>query len=96
MVEQTIAEKITQRRWQILVHSCLYYRMDENIISDYQYDAFARELKELQEKYPEIAKTCAFHKEFEGFTGSGFDLPYNHPEIVWRAQRLLSYHERGK
>ena len=33
-----IAEKIKRRRLQLLVNSCIYYNMDNNIISDAQWD----------------------------------------------------------
>ena len=73
-----ISELINRRRRQILFHSCAYYMLDTNIISDYQYDKLSKELVELQTKYPDIAAKCVYAKEFKTFTcGSGYDLPYH-------------------
>ena len=42
--ELVIAEKIQQRRLQILVHSCIYYELNGSSVSDKQWDTWAREL----------------------------------------------------
>lgn len=87
-----IKEWIEQRRRQILVHSCLYYSMDASYIPDETFDRWSRELVELQEKYPDIAKKCVYHKYFKDFDGSsGFDLPYDLPEVRRKAIQLLNY-----
>ena len=81
---------INRRRRQVLVHSCIYYRFNENIVSDHTFDRWCRELIELQAKYPDIASLCPYHEEFKGLShASGFDLPYNNPEIVNRAIYLI-------
>lgn len=95
MSNDDIASLIRRRRRQILVHSCMYYRLNENIIPDYVYDGWARELALLHEKYPEISQTVEYHEYFRGFTSetvSGFDLPYHLPEIVSIATKILNYH----
>ncbi|WP_141539789.1 DNA ligase LigA-related protein [Bacillus cereus] len=95
-LQTSIVELITRRRHQILVHSCIYYRFSDNIISDHTYDAWAKELAKLQEHYPPEAKSADLAKEFEEFNGdttSGFDLPIHHPYTVIKAQQLLAYHK---
>lgn len=88
-----ILEKIRQRRYQILVHSLIYYELDINIIDDNTWSKWGRELADLQKKYPEIAKQVTFAKEFEGFDGStGCDLPYRDEQIVNIARKLLLIH----
>lgn len=47
MTDEEIKELIKRRRRQILVHSCLYYRLASNIISDFQYDCWGKELGKL-------------------------------------------------
>ena len=44
MTHEQIKEKINQRRRQMLVHSCIYYRFDTNIVSDFDYDRWVNEL----------------------------------------------------
>lgn len=81
---------ILRRRLQVLVHSCIYYVFNENIISDSTWGAWARELAELQEKYPSIAARVDYAKEFQDFDGStGFHLPTRNLEIMAKAQYLL-------
>ena len=85
-----VAEKIKRRRYQILVHSLLYYELDINLISDSQWSAWAMELVELQKQNPEVSSKIIFADEFKLFDGSsGFDLPYKDEQIVNIAYRLL-------
>ena len=85
-----IAAKIQQRRYQILVHSLIYYELDMNIISDDKWSEWAVELANLQKQYPDVADKVIFAKAFKDFDGStGFDLPYRDEQIVNIAYRLL-------
>ena len=71
-----IAELIQQRRLQMLVHSCLYYDMDTNLISDKQWDTWARELVTLQKEDPEISNKVIWYEEFKEWDAStGAFLP---------------------
>lgn len=49
-----IQEKYTKLRSEIEYHNNLYYNEDNPIISDMEYDFLIRELKELEQKYPEL------------------------------------------
>jgi hypothetical protein len=93
---QKVAELINRRRHQVLVHSFLYYRMNTSIVSDTQYDGWARELAELQEKYPDIAAEVDYAEYFKDFGESvtGFDLPLHLPEVEQKARRVLYLHEK--
>lgn len=85
-----IAAKIQQRRYQILVHSLLYYELDTNLVSDSKWSEWALELAALQKANPDVAKTVVFADAFKDFDGSsGFDLPYKDEQIVNIAYRLL-------
>lgn len=92
-----IAELINRRRRQILVHSIIYYKMNENLVSDAQWAAWALELEELQRKYPDIAAQCPYAKEFRGFDHStGMNLPLYDFRAVNKARQLLAICERRK
>lgn len=81
---------ILKRRLQVLVHSCIYYELNENIIPDNTWSAWAEELAELQKQYPGIAKRVDYAQEFQDFDGStGFNLPTRNPEIMNKALYLL-------
>lgn len=92
MTTDEIAELINRRRRQILVHSVIYYRMNDNLVSDHQWSDWSRELCELQEKYPEIAAKCVYADDFKDFDGStGFNLPIEDPWAVNKASFLLKH-----
>lgn len=85
-----IKELITRRRKQILVHSVIYYVMDDNIISDDTWLRWARELYDLQQEYPDIAATCPYSEAFAEFHPStGYDLPIYDPWAVRKAKWLI-------
>lgn len=81
-------ELINRRQRQILVHSFLYYQLNENIIDDTTYDAWSKELAELMD-LPE-SENSIYYEVFKGFDGSsGYHLPYSLPEIQHVGYRLL-------
>lgn len=89
-----IKADILRKRQQILVHSCLYYRFDTNLIEDYQYDRIGKSLAELQVKYPELSREVKYKYEaFKAFGQdgcySGYNLPTSDPDVVRKAQRLI-------
>lgn len=64
------------QRW-IIIHSILYYEMSNSIIPDKVFDANARQLVDMQTKFPEEAKESQYWYVFYDFDGStGFDLYY--------------------
>lgn len=94
MYQQTIAEKIQQRRLQMIVHSAIYYELDDNIVDDATWARWAKELVKLQEEYPEVADKVIYAKEFKDFDGStGFHLPRDE-KIMAKANWLLSMRGR--
>lgn len=90
--ELKIAEKIQQRRYQMLIHSCIYYKLNDNIISDTQWNEWAHELADLQNEYPNISKEVTLFEYFEDWDGStGMSLPLDLPWIKEKSQELLNY-----
>lgn len=65
-----IAELIQQRRIQLLVHSYIYYNLDTNIISDKQWDEWARELFKLQKDNPDISMKVRYYDQFKDWDAS--------------------------
>lgn len=87
---QKLSEKIRQRRIQMLVHSYLYYEMDENVIDDHKWQEWADELVELQKQKMEIG---FYDEAFRDWTGaSGAFLPFD-KWVKDRAKKLLQYKE---
>lgn len=89
--EMHTAGMIQQRRVQMLVHSCLYYEMNTNLISDKQFDEWGKELAQLQKDYPEIAAKICFAEAFKDWDGTtGFHLPLKNKWVVKKATYLLN------
>lgn len=94
--DNPIASKIQQRRYQILVHSLIYYELDMNLVSDDKWAEWGRELVALQTAHPDIANRVIFAEAFKSFDGStGFNLPYRDEQIVNIAYRLLNSEKVG-
>lgn len=89
-VDETAA-LILQRRHQILVHSYLYYHYNMSLVSDSQFDAWAKELVQLQADNPQLSEKVFYYRNaFRGFDGTtGFDLPYTDPRIARKADLLI-------
>ena len=95
--ELRVAQLIQQRRIQMLVHSCIYYFLDDTIIEDFTWGKWAKELAELQEKYPEISEMVWWHEAFKGWEGSsGFNLPLTDDWVMNKAQQLLRWKRTKK
>lgn len=89
-VDLKVAERIKQRRLQLLVHSCIYYNLNKNIISDKKWDEWAKELLALQNQYPEISKQVDYYEAFKDWDAStGAFLPLDDEWVVAKAQKLL-------
>ena len=75
LTEEEAKELIKRRRFQIALHSTIYYTYDTNIISDSEYDRFSRELTALQELYPKASKEAPLYEAYKDWDGStGFHL----------------------
>ena len=71
----TDLEKIQLLQRSILVQSYCYYELNENLLSDYQYDMNTRQLLALKRDAPEAFKKSQYYKYFDNFeSGTGFDL----------------------
>ena len=75
-----IVEKIQLLQRWILVQSFAYYELNDNIASDFKYDANARQLEDLARSYPEEFMRSRYWDYFYDFfdasehATSGFDL----------------------
>ena len=84
-----IAELIQQRRLQLLVHSCIYYHLNLNAIPDSKWDEWARELMDLQNKYPQISEQVIWYDAFKDWDAStGAFLPITDEWVLKKARQL--------
>ncbi|WP_285827964.1 hypothetical protein [Bacteroides acidifaciens] len=93
---QQIYELIKRRRNQILVHSYIYFRLFDNIISDETFDKWANELIDLQKQYPDISSQVELYETFKSFTSVGCSsmLPLDNEKLATRAYQLLNEHHK--
>lgn len=90
-----IVDKIKRRRAQMLIHSCIYYEMDDSIISDHQWQAWADELQQLQTNHPDCVKIDFFDWEFRNWDGAtGNHLPHRDPWVFAKANYILQISQK--
>lgn len=60
----------------IILHSYIYYELNNNIISDKKYDEKSKELTRYKNEYPELWKRSMYYKQFgDEYNGAtGFTL----------------------
>ena len=93
MEDSDVVSKIRQRRWQMLVHSRLYYIDDSPIITDCQWQGWANELAEMQARYPHLCNIGCYDEVFSDWTGdTGYHLPLTDPVVAGKALWLCRVH----
>ncbi len=68
---ENIKSLIRRRRFQLLVHSYIYYRLNQCVIPNWKFDMWAKELIVLQEKYPHLSKETDLYEMFKDFSTIG-------------------------
>lgn len=90
-----IESDILRKRRFILIHSYVYYKLNDNIVSDFKWAQVAKELIELQNRYPEIASYLPWASAFSDFDGfTGFNLPLDDPWVVAKARERMVENRR--
>lgn len=92
----TLQEHIDFLQRYIIVHSYIYYELNNNVISDKQYDAKTKELVRYKNEYPELWKSSMYYKQFadeyNGATGFTLyhDLDPHQQEIIRSIARIIT------
>lgn len=89
-----IQDRIDFLQRYIIVHSYIYYELNNNVISDKQYDAKSKELVRCKNEYPELWKSSMYYKQFADYSGvTGFTLYYeldpHQQEIIRSIARMI-------
>lgn len=68
--------KISFLQRHILIHSIIYYELNNNCISDKKFDELAKQLVDVQKQYPKnVLEKTMYYYVLKDFTGeTGFDL----------------------
>lgn len=94
-MNEAIVKKIQRRRRQILVHSYMYYELNDSTIDDATWSERALELETLQRDYPEESRAAKYFEEFKDFDHStGADLDYFKDWVIRDALLLLDYRDK--
>lgn len=81
-------ELMIRRRRQMIIHSHIYYRLDDNLVDDHTWQRWADELTQLQAQHGH--QLGFYDRHFKEWNGSsGFDLPMD-ADIERVAQRLVN------
>ena len=90
-----VKERIEYLRKKLLVHSIIYYRLNENLIPDEKWAEWALELEQLTQEYPRIAQNAFLAEGFKDFDHStGYNLPLETPWAVQKAMELVLYDQK--
>lgn len=90
------ATKVGFLQRYIIIHSIIYYELDENVISDKEFDNAARQLVKMQKQmgHRKLKDTMYYYcmHDFDG--SSGFDLygrliPFDKKYLMQIAQNVL-------
>jgi hypothetical protein len=85
-----VAERLGRLARQYLVHCFLYYRLNEPVIEDGEFDRIAHELRALRRSHPDVEMPYAeLLDPILGPEVSGFQLRAYPPEIISTAFKLL-------
>lgn len=88
--DDEIKSLIKRRRLQMLIHSCIYYELNDNIWSDDKWQACADELQKLQAEYPHLCNIECWDEAFKDWDGAtGTHLPLRHPWVYNKAKEIL-------
>jgi hypothetical protein len=80
----------------MLVHSYIYYHMDDSIILDTTWQEWADELTKLQANNPKCCKIGFYDKEFKDWDGStGMHLPAT-IIVKQKAEQVIRHYHMAK
>lgn len=96
-MNESVISVLNRRMRQVLVHSFIYYQLNESIIEDWVFDRWSKDIVNMREQYPEEYERTDFAEQFREFDGSsGFDLPYATPEIQSIGYRMIKRYQELK
>ncbi|HIW73222.1 MAG TPA: NAD-dependent DNA ligase LigA [Firmicutes bacterium] len=89
---QEAGRRVEELRKQISEYSRLYYEEDSPAIEDDEFDALTRELRRLEEEYPQLVTPDSYTQRVQGAASSLF-APVRHEVPLESLQDVFSYEE---
>lgn len=98
-VDPKVIERIEWLRKEIHYHNYRYYVLDSPIISDAEYDALMRELRDLEARYPELVTPDSPTQRVGAPPAEGFaEVVHRQPMLslanAFNEEELLAWYER--
>ena len=88
-----VEEVVKRLRYNLMIHSYLYYKIDKPIISDVLFDDMSKRLVELQKTTQKIGFYDDVFQDWDGSTG--YHLPFDE-RIMNKSFMLLKLVEKRK
>lgn len=82
MTREEAERRVLELAEQIRHHEYLYYVLDQPEISDYEFDQLMRELKELEEAYPDLRRPDSPTQRVGGQAASDFAKVHHEPPML--------------
>ena len=92
MTTEQIERQINELTDQLIVHAKKYYEQDAPEISDFEYDALSRQLRQLEAQYPQFARPDSPTQRVGGQPLAAFEQ-VNHDYPMESLQDVFSYEE---
>lgn len=97
LLDEGVISVLNRRMRQVLVHSFIYYQLNDSIIEDYTFDRWSKDIVMMRRQYPEEFAQTFYADAFKDFDGSsGYDLPYSNPEIQAVGYRMINRYRELK
>ncbi|MBI4312886.1 MAG: NAD-dependent DNA ligase LigA [Chloroflexi bacterium] len=99
MVDSTVLQRLEQLRKELHYHNYRYHVLDSPVISDAQYDALMRELREMEARHPEVVTPDSPTQRVgaapaEGFAEVEHPVPLLSLANVFNDEELLAWYRR--
>lgn len=99
MVEEAVEKRVQEIRDQLVHHDYCYHVLDSPIITDGQYDQMMRELRNLEEKYPELIQAESPTQRIaqspsKKFIPASHRLPMLSLSNVFNLDEFIAWHDR--
>ncbi len=96
-----IKDRIQQLRDLLNKYNYQYFVLDEASIPDYEYDMLLKELKELEQAYPQYYDINSPTNRVGGYVSSGFEKVVHQVGMLslgnsYNQEEILAFHNRIK
>ncbi len=98
-MSEDVKEKIEKLRRQINQYNYEYYVQDNPTVSDYEYDLLIKELKDLEDKYPEYYDVNSPTNRVGGPVAEGFEKVIHTRNMLslgnsYNKEDIMAFHQR--